>query len=98
MPAVELKHFKNNHFDIMLNSTIIGNICVLDYGEMCFIEDFKIYEQYQNKRFGTLTLNKLKEKYDTIALISEERAVGFYLKNEFIKINCYMVYDITSNK
>jgi GNAT superfamily N-acetyltransferase len=65
---------------------------------MCYVENFKIYEHYQNKGFGTLTLNKLKEKYDTIALISEERAVGFYLKNGFIKVNCYMIYDKTPNK
>ena len=55
---------KSVYYFILNNKTIIGTICLLLNNNEIYINDFAIFEEFQNNGFGTEVLNYIKNKYE----------------------------------
>lgn len=53
---------KSVYYFILNDKIIIGTICLLNENEI-YINDFAIFEEFQNNDFGTEVLNYIKNKY-----------------------------------
>ncbi|MCS7097797.1 MAG: GNAT family N-acetyltransferase [Candidatus Methanomethyliaceae archaeon] len=67
-------------------SDIIGMITIFDYGQIGWISNLIVRENWRRKGIGSLLLRealKLLNGKKTIALFSKQESIGFYLKNGF---------------
>ncbi|XJS09826.1 GNAT family N-acetyltransferase [Aerococcaceae bacterium WGS1372] len=63
------KHYKR---DVLLNGEVIGDIsymtCLAEEEDLCYIEDFGINPEYQNKGYGTQVLKEMSSEFWTAYL------------------------------
>lgn len=67
-------------------SNIIGMITIFDYGQIGWISNLIVRENWRKKGIGSLLLReaiRLLFNKKTIALFSNQESIGFYLKNGF---------------
>ena len=76
------------YYFILNNQTIIGTICLMFKNNTISINDFAIFEKFQNNGFGNEVLNYIKNKYKdhNFELGVEKgntKALHLYQKNGF---------------